>query len=252
MPLVAPVLQSGTTRRPFAFRDRAGHDSAPKPPASARRYWTGERIGRTARRRCRGDSRQRDPIHGRGSRPRGGPVRGPQGNGPELVRKAGATGRRDGDVYRLNGSKMRPVPRRSAGEASPDALGRLRARLRPSRARPVVALRVDQPFQGKPGPRPQAAASPGRTEGTGGQGRRRTFPLARTLPSTASAATGASPTALFGSFFGTTPRSDFPRPWLIVVRPKASRCALRQGSPEPPQQGAGSPGSHSFTIHCRF
>jgi hypothetical protein len=71
------------------------------------------------------------------------------------------------------------------------------------------------------------------------------FPLARSLPSTASAAAGTSPAALFGSFFGTTPRSDFPRPWLIVVRPKASRCALRQGSPEPPQQGTGPPGSHA-------
>lgn len=73
----------------------------------------------------------------------------------------------------------------------------------------------------------------------------RAFPLARSLPSTTSAAAGASPAALFGSFFGTTPRSDFPRPWLIVVRPKASRCSLWQGSPEPPQQDAGSPGSRA-------
>ena len=74
---------------------------------------------------------------------------------------------------------------------------------------------------------------------------RTAFPLARSLPSTASAAAGASPAALFGRFFGTTPRSDFPRPWLIVVRPKASRCALRQTSPDVPQQDAGSPGSRA-------
>ena len=59
----------------------------------------------------------------------------------------------------------------------------------------------------------------------------RAFPLARSLPSTASAATEASPTALFGSFFGTTPRSEFPRPWLIVYarRLHDARCgkALR-------------------------
>ena len=65
------------------------------------------------------------------------------------------------------------------------------------------------------------------------------------LGTTNSAAAGLSPAALFAGFLGTTPRSDFPRRWLIVVRPKASRCALRQGSPEPPQQDAGSPGSRA-------
>ncbi len=74
---------------------------------------------------------------------------------------------------------------------------------------------------------------------------RTAFPLARSLPSTTSAAAGASPAALFGSFTGTTPRSDFPRPWLIVVRLLASRCALRQGSPEHAQQVVGYPGSRA-------
>lgn len=32
--------------------------------------------------------------------------------------------------------------------------------------------------------------------------------------------------ALFGSFLGTTQQSDFSAPWLIGVRPWASRCAL--------------------------
>ena len=53
------------------------------------------------------------------------------------------------------------------------------------------------------------------------------FPLARGLPSTTSAAAGVSPAALFGSFTGTTPRSDFPRRWLVVVRLLASPRALR-------------------------
>ena len=52
------------------------------------------------------------------------------------------------------------------------------------------------------------------------------FPLARGLPSTTSAAVGVSPAALFGSFTGTTPRSDFPRRWLVVVRLLASPRAL--------------------------
>ena len=70
----------------------------------------------------------------------------------------------------------------------------------------------------------------------------RPFPLARTLPSTASAFAGF-PTLLFGRFFGTTLRSDFPPPWPAVVRLLASRLAPRQGSPEQPWQGTGSPGS---------
>ena len=75
---------------------------------------------------------------------------------------------------------------------------------------------------------------------------RTAFPLARGLPSTTSAAAGSfSPAALFGSFFGTTPRSDFPRPWLIVVCPWASRCALQQASADAAQQDAGSPGSRA-------
>ena len=53
-----------------------------------------------------------------------------------------------------------------------------------------------------------------------------TFPLARGLPSTTSAARGVAPPALFGSFTGTTPRSDFPRRWLVVVRLLASPRAL--------------------------
>jgi hypothetical protein len=69
------------------------------------------------------------------------------------------------------------------------------------------------------------------------------FPLARGLPSTASASAGL-PTALFGSFPGTTPRSDFPPPWwLAVLRLLASRRAPRQGSCEQPRQAVGSPGS---------
>jgi len=73
------------------------------------------------------------------------------------------------------------------------------------------------------------------------------FPLARGLPSTTSAAVGTSPAALFGSFFGTTPRSDFPRLWLIVVRPWASRCALPSALPSAAQKVAGSPG---FRARC--
>ena len=73
------------------------------------------------------------------------------------------------------------------------------------------------------------------------------FPLARGLPSTASAAAGIAPTALFGSFFGTTPRSDFPRLWLIVVRPWASRCAVRSTLPSVMHKDAGSPG---FRARC--
>ena len=72
---------------------------------------------------------------------------------------------------------------------------------------------------------------------------RMAFPLARSLPSTASAPAGL-PVALFGSFCGTTPQSDFPAPiWLAVVRLLASRRAPRQGSPEPQRQVLGSPGS---------
>src|SRR4249920_3293842 len=71
------------------------------------------------------------------------------------------------------------------------------------------------------------------------------LPLACRLPSTTSAAAGVCPAALFGGFFGATQQSDFPRLWLIVVRPWASRCALQQGSPEQPQQDAGSPGSRA-------
>lgn len=68
------------------------------------------------------------------------------------------------------------------------------------------------------------------------------FPLARSLPSTASACAGL-PAPLFGSFSGTTLRSDFPPPLPAVVRLLASRLAPRQGSPEQPWQVVGSPGS---------
>jgi hypothetical protein len=64
-------------------------------------------------------------------------------------------------------------------------------------------------------------------------------------PSTASAPAGIAPAALFGSFFGTTQQSDFPRPWLIVVRPWASRCALHHTLPSAAQKDAGSPGSRA-------
>src|SRR2546425_858113 len=65
------------------------------------------------------------------------------------------------------------------------------------------------------------------------------FPLARPLPSPASAA-GSS--ALFGGFPGTTGLSDFPRSSIIGVCPWTSRCGLR---PPRPQTNAGSPGSRS-------
>src|SRR5439155_2671839 len=65
------------------------------------------------------------------------------------------------------------------------------------------------------------------------------FPLARPLPSTASAA-GSS--ALFGGFPGTSGRSDCPRSSIIGVCPWTSRCGLR---PPRPQTNAGSPGSRS-------
>jgi len=70
----------------------------------------------------------------------------------------------------------------------------------------------------------------------------RPFPLARTLPSTTSAFAGL-PALLFGSFSGTTLRSDFPPPSPAVVRLLASRLAPRQGSPEQPWQVVGPPGS---------
>ena len=47
--------------------------------------------------------------------------------------------------------------------------------------------------------------------------------------------------ALFGGFFGTTQQSDFPAPWLIGVRPKASRCALHSML----QKTLGPPGSRA-------
>lgn len=63
------------------------------------------------------------------------------------------------------------------------------------------------------------------------------FPLARPLPSTASAAV---PSALFGSFPGTTGLSDFPRSSITGVCPWTSR----RGLPNPSRQAtAGSPGS---------
>ena len=73
------------------------------------------------------------------------------------------------------------------------------------------------------------------------------LPLACRLPSTASAAAGTCPAALFGSFFGTTQQSDFPRLWLIVVCPWASRCALHSTLPSATQKDAGSPG---FRARC--
>ena len=73
------------------------------------------------------------------------------------------------------------------------------------------------------------------------------LPLACRLPSTTSAAAGLSPTALFGSFFGTTQQSDFPRLLLIVVCPWASRCALHSTLPSAMQKDAGPPG---FRARC--
>ena len=52
--------------------------------------------------------------------------------------------------------------------------------------------------------------------------------------------------ALFGSFLGTTQQSDFPAPWLIGVRPKASRCALHSVL----QKTLGSPGSRARCVHA--
>ena len=76
------------------------------------------------------------------------------------------------------------------------------------------------------------------------------LPLAARLPSTTSAAAGISPAALFGSFFGTTQQSDFPRRLLIAVRPWAFRCALRQTPPGGPQKDAGSPGSRTRCLRA--
>ena len=55
------------------------------------------------------------------------------------------------------------------------------------------------------------------------------FPLASSLPSTTSAAGSA---ALFGGFPGTTELSDFPRSFIIGVRPWTSRCGLRRSLPQ--------------------
>jgi hypothetical protein len=41
------------------------------------------------------------------------------------------------------------------------------------------------------------------------------------------------------------PQSEFTRPWLIVVRPKASRCTLQQTLSSRLQKRAGSPGSRA-------
>src|SRR6516165_7819160 len=76
------------------------------------------------------------------------------------------------------------------------------------------------------------------------------LPLARRLPSTASAAAGTSPAALFASFFGTTQQSDFPPPLLIVVCPRASRCALPTTLPSAQQKNAGSPGSRTRCLRA--
>lgn len=76
------------------------------------------------------------------------------------------------------------------------------------------------------------------------------FPLARRLPSTTSAAAGVSPTALFGSFCGTTQRSDFPPLLLIVVRPWASRCAVPRTLPSVVHKIAGPPGSRAKCLRA--
>ena len=52
--------------------------------------------------------------------------------------------------------------------------------------------------------------------------------------------------ALFGSFSGTTQQSDFPAPWLIGVRPKASRRALHSML----QKTLGPPGSRTKCLRA--
>ena len=65
------------------------------------------------------------------------------------------------------------------------------------------------------------------------------FPLARPFPSIPSA---SGCPALFGDFSGTTGLSDFPRPFVIGVRPWTSRRVPRQLRP---WADLGSPGSHA-------
>ena len=74
-----------------------------------------------------------------------------------------------------------------------------------------------------------------------GYARRDTVPLGRS-PSQLRLRRGAL-AALFGSFFGTAQASDFPRLWLIAVRPVAFRCALQHSLPSAWQKDAGSPDS---------
>src|SRR5207253_4739025 len=77
------------------------------------------------------------------------------------------------------------------------------------------------------------------------------FPLASPLPSTTSAA-GSS--ALFGGFPGTTRLSDFPRPSIIGVRPRTSRCACgpldRRQTRDLPVPGRGASG-HAWGLRPR-
>ena len=65
------------------------------------------------------------------------------------------------------------------------------------------------------------------------------FPLARPLPSTASA---AGCPALFGCFPGTMGLSDFLRSFIVGVRPQASRHDPRHHQP---RVSTGSPGSRA-------
>ena len=76
------------------------------------------------------------------------------------------------------------------------------------------------------------------------------FPLAHCLPSTSSASAGVSPAALFGSFFGTMQRSDFPPLLLIVVCPWASRCAVPRTVPSAVHKTAGPPGSRAKCLRA--
>ena len=70
------------------------------------------------------------------------------------------------------------------------------------------------------------------------------FPLAKPLPSTASA---AGSTALFGSFVGTMGLSDFPRAFIIGVCLSTSRCGL---PPHQQQTLVGSPGSRTRCLRA--
>ena len=148
---------------------------------------------------------------GGGSRPGPAGPTGPEGSLPGPARSRARSGRRP------------RRPHRACTRCTPPAvarLGRCDASGRELRI-PTASCRLSYAVQ-----RRLHVIDPPRSAGHAR--REQHFPWLAAFPPPPPPPQELAPAALFGSFFGTTPRSDFPRPWLIVVRPKASRCALRQ------------------------